>query len=156
MHKREERYAQLREVKGQFESFHNELSTFHLEFYWFICRSTSSRRGWWFLEECRQNSHRISFQEEDKNNIALDWKCFQILLAILLWKTTLLQKEQRKKYFHTETRKRKEEGRKIPELDVERGIRRPWLFSNPWETHGKSQSIIKEHPQNFLLVYLQC
>lgn len=118
IYKREERYAQLRKVKRQFESFHNELSTFHLEFYWFICRSTFSRRGWWFLEECRQNSHRISFQEEDKNNTALDWKCVQILLAISLWKTILLQKEQRKNYFHTEMRKRKEEGRKIPELDV--------------------------------------
>lgn len=31
------------------------VSIFHLEFYWFINRSTCSRRGWWFLEECRQN-----------------------------------------------------------------------------------------------------
>lgn len=72
MLKREELYSQQRKVKGHFESFHDVLSIFLLEFYWFINRSTCSRSSRRILEECRQNSYRVNFQEEDKNNIAPD------------------------------------------------------------------------------------
>jgi len=87
---KKEEYAQMRKVKGQSESFHDVLSIFHSEFYCFINRSSCSRSNSWFLEECRQNSCRISFQEEDKNNIAPDEKHVQITLAISISKTTVM------------------------------------------------------------------